>query len=126
MTKTINGQTLELVEVPEGAYGFWMLERTELNPAVAWYDPGKEFDGMAYSAGKPLPPGNYTLLGLASNLSEHQWMGLVEHDLFCWFNYVDYMSALSNGKRSAKASGYSLLQSLSLKPENVVILIRDK
>lgn len=127
-TLTINNRGFLFVEVPEDAKNFRLIMRGELAYDTPWSKYHNVVDGTS------LPKHDYTIIGLASNLSEEQCIPLVEGDKFgeCIheenshvFNmyYRDYSAThKSYPFTTAKESLYSLIRSKGREPETTVII----
>jgi hypothetical protein len=120
-------------QIPKNAYGFridtggyvcmkWEEDRVK-DPLAEYYDE------------ETLPPGQWSLLGKASELTEEQWRGIVDRDKRKTSNgliemeisgFKDYErfggSSIFRVKSTAIESGLSLLKSHNLAPETTLIL----
>jgi hypothetical protein len=103
------------VQVPEGSDKFVLVASTFYSPSFLYL---QGFDKTI-----DLPPGKYSIVGLAIDLTEEDWYNIVEKgdsqhvDLFTHYNSVPEMWLFT-----ATESGYSLLESKGLKKETTLIL----
>lgn len=75
---------------------------------------------------KKLPSGQWEIIGKGDILSEEQWKGIVEYYPTTMTLYRDYSQQVFGDDVffTAKESGYSLLKSRGMKPENSLILLK--
>ena len=114
------------IEVPENAHGFKIVNSDNNMGQALFFFVGVGLDF------KRLPEGTWSILGLSSDLTEDQWMEVVEKyhlqekykDYFTQPN-SDLCAAFCPVFSTAKESGYSLLKSLSLDPDTTLILIKQ-
>jgi len=108
-----------MMEVPEDAKDF-------IIDAELFYKAS--FLGSLPNIGhtKPLPPGNWQIIGKADEMGEDKWFNIVEHHLYPFDNNIagfenyndeGYLSLIT-----ATQSGHSLLSSHGMKPETTLML----
>lgn len=105
------------VQVPEGAT---QIIISPTHSTIQWKEKG--FENKPYWDIKILPPGSYTIVGLADSITEEQAGEIVEQikDEY-GFAWVDYKHRY-NVHNTALESFRSLLSSLSLPPETTLII----
>lgn len=113
--KTINGQELLFVEVPKGAYNFEFVNRH--TKCLNYRNKGRKH----YVALNAPTLSKWSILGLAIQLSEEQWKGIVEGDDFIFKDYTGECNACA----TAYLSGLSLISSLTMNPETTLIIKND-
>jgi len=116
------------VQVPENQGNDFEIIRDQDN-----YDqqqlkyPSDKYNGLQNYSWVNLPPGKYSIVGLAIDLTEEDWRGIVEHR----YEYgnskskgvlitKDYVNGYSFD--TFKKAGYSLLESKGLAKETTLIL----
>lgn len=116
--------SLIAVEVPEGSYNHMIHFNKTFE---CWHNFNEESEGHEdYFV--DLPPGSYTPIGLLSDVTEEQAVGLVEiyddeHECCIW--YKDYFNT-GYGVDTALASLHSLVRSQGMNPDQTVILYEPK
>lgn len=107
------------IEVPEGASDFAISERNKI-----WYSTGVLVSSLKQYAFKKIPEGKYSIIGLATDLTEDQAQQLVDqpeiHPMTDYKDFTDYVVSYGN-PCSAKKSLFSRLTSLGL-PKNTLII----
>ena len=123
--KPIEHGNFLLVVVPEGTKEFGIAE--DSLGTFLWTDvevKGGKFNSI-------LPTGNYSLVGMAKDLTEEQWENIVGLAVYMrnyeelvkegWWNYNE-----GHPLATATESGLSLLKHHGLKLENTLILSNNK
>ncbi len=111
-----NGKIFLFIEVPEGSK--WKLN---LYPKSGnWLN---RMDIDVFNSDKiKLPSGTYSEPLFAKDLNESEWSEIVKNNgLYCYDNYKGKPDEVYTYVY-AKHSGYALLKSLSMKPENCLII----
>lgn len=117
--KLTTGEYL-LVEVPEGCHE---IEINYGKDKVVFWEDG-------FSSELGLPPGQWEIIGRASELSEEQWSGIVEPiggwSSVLYYDYSasgrDYRDIIESGLKSPTESGLSLIKSHSMNPETTLVI----
>lgn len=73
---SIGQNTVVAIKVPEESWGY---DYSEKYNQIRYWERGLIGDSTGY---KDLPPGNWTLLGKASSITEQQAKGLVERSFY--------------------------------------------
>lgn len=103
------------VEVPESSYTHVIISGQRLG--YVWMDTSHEIE---------LPPGSYSIVGLANELTEEQWEPIVGkphsyvHKRKRYYNHFDFVAGIFDAKTYTE-SGYSLLSHLGLGKQVLII-----
>ena len=121
-THKINDREYLFLEVPEGAYNF-RKSHNGRNVYEKWvkFDTDTDaIDGKVIVSNTPI---DYTILGIASKLTEEQAKGLVKQLAGFYYDYVkrEYLYLTF-----PQQSLHSLITSLGLNPERTLIIERKK
>lgn len=109
------------VEVKIGAMNFGAFENNQFD-----YSYRDKQGYLHYTSTGILPPGSYSIVGLANELTEEQWSEVVEADGSPWPGYKDYSYPNDVAFSSARQSGYSLLSHLGLSKNPLIIKKEEK
>ena len=128
MTHQLNNGHIAVV-TPEGSIDFEIYDKETLQMAVMCYKRIKMGDStIKVPTPVIIPPGSYTIIGRASELTEEQAKEVVEkEDKGFMYWYLDYDSPFNFCTlRSAIESISSFCRSIGAEPENVLILKSEK
>lgn len=123
--KEINGRMLLFVEVEKDSREHQII----FSPVRIMYWSNS---GNNYLDTKPLAKGSYSIIGLASELTEWDWEGIVEgnnggQNDTMWYDYTQPKTCFfCFTKTTATESGLSLLSSLGLNKETTLIILKEK
>lgn len=112
------------VTFPVGATGFKVEQWIAVPHLIIKMPKTEDCDPDYY---EPLPKGNWTIIGKASDLTEEQWGQIVGwFELAGKLGYRDYQSFdLSFPYQTASISGASLLKKHRVNPDTTLILIKQ-
>lgn len=116
----INNRTIGLIEIPEHTKEITLRSTKHYNSSISVYDNFTNKETILV-----LPPGDYTIIGLGSEISEEQWGKIVEFRGYRENDeemYLDYTEAIPTIIHTATASGLSLIRFHNLNPETTLLV----
>lgn len=115
--KEINGYLL--VSLPDNfrTYGLGIAAMNRGLNYIAYDTPNSFVDERIV-----LPKGNYSIIGLAKDLTEEQWKGIVESKKTFGYRKHDAVNGEYQWTARALQSGHSLLKANNLNPNTTLIL----